>query len=54
MANKNMNRPETLNVLGMRPVSQVFHQIRYWSALDDPNEQSGIICRTTPAPSAVR
>ena len=39
MANKNMNRPETLNVLGMRPVSQVFHQIRYWSALDDPNEQ---------------
>ena len=25
--------------LGLRPVSQVFNQIRYWSALDDPEQE---------------
>ena len=37
--NKNDNGYDMLTELGMRPVSQVFNQIRYWSALDDPNEE---------------
>ena len=37
--NKNDNRYDNLTELGMRPVSQVFNQIRYGSALDDPNEE---------------
>ena len=32
-------RFDTLTDLGLRPVSQVFNQIRYWSALDDPDEE---------------
>ena len=32
-------RSDTLTELGLRPVSQVFNQIRYWSALDDPAEE---------------
>ena len=39
MAKKNRTRFDHLNELGMRPVSQVFNQIRYWSALDDPKEE---------------
>lgn len=39
MAKKKNYRYDMLNELGMRPVSQVFHQIRYWSALDDPKEE---------------
>ena len=39
MAKKNTVKRDHLNELGMRPVSQVFHQIRYWSALDDPKEE---------------
>ena len=30
---------DSLTELGLRPVSQVFNQIRYWSALDDPEEE---------------
>lgn len=37
--NERENRYDTLVELGLRPVSQVFNQIRYWSALDDPNEE---------------
>ena len=39
MAKKNNVKVGYLNELGMRPVSQVFHQVRYWSALDDPKEE---------------
>ena len=38
-ANKKDNSFDTLTELGLRPVSQVFNQIRYWSALDDPAEE---------------
>lgn len=38
-ANKKDNSLDTLVELGLRPVSQVFNQIRYWSALDDPSEE---------------
>ena len=38
-ANKKDNSIDTLTELGLRPVSQVFNQIRYWSALDDPAEE---------------
>lgn len=39
--NKVNNTPayDSLTELGLRPVSQVFNQIRYWSALDDPEEE---------------
>ena len=41
MKNKVNNTPayDSLTELGLRPVSQVFNQIRYWSALDDPEEE---------------
>lgn len=41
MKNKVKNTPayDSLTELGLRPVSQVFNQIRYWSALDDPEEE---------------
>ena len=41
MKNKVNNMPayDSLTELGLRPVSQVFNQIRYWSALDDPEEE---------------
>lgn len=41
MKNKVNNTPayDLLTELGLRPVSQVFNQIRYWSALDDPEEE---------------
>mgnify|MGYP000905925372 FL=1 len=41
MKNKVNNTPayDSLTKLGLRPVSQVFNQIRYWSALDDPEEE---------------
>lgn len=41
MKNKVNNTPayDSLTDLGLRPVSQVFNQIRYWSALDDPEEE---------------
>ena len=37
--NDKETRFDTLTDLGLRPVSQVFNQIRYWSALDDPDEE---------------
>lgn len=41
MKNKVNNTPayDSLTELGLRPVSQVFNQIRYWNALDDPEEE---------------
>ena len=41
MKNIVINKPayDSLTELGLRPVSQVFNQIRYWSALDDPEEE---------------
>ena len=41
MKNKVNNTPayDSLTELGLRPVSQVFNQIRDWSALDDPEEE---------------
>ena len=41
MKNTVNNTPayDSLTELGLRPVSQVFNQIRYWSALDDPEEE---------------
>ena len=41
MKNKVNNTPayDSLTELGLRPVSQVFNQIRFWSALDDPEEE---------------
>lgn len=41
MKNKVNNTPayDSLTELRLRPVSQVFNQIRYWSALDDPEEE---------------
>ena len=41
MKNKVNNTPayDSLTELGLRPVSQVFNQTRYWSALDDPEEE---------------
>ena len=38
-ANNRDNSFDSLTELGLRPVSQVFNQIRYWSALDDPDEE---------------
>ncbi len=38
-ANKQVSNNESLFRLGLRPVSAVFHQVRYWSALDDPQEE---------------
>ncbi len=36
---KNETRMGTLNDLGLRPAAQIFNQVRYWSALDDPYEE---------------
>ncbi len=38
-SNDRESKLNALTELGLRPVSQVFNQIRYWSALDDPAEE---------------
>ena len=36
---KNNSAAGELQDLGLRPATQIFNQIRYWSALDDPEEE---------------
>ena len=38
-ADKNESRNGSLTELGLRPAAQIFNQVRYWSALDDPHEE---------------
>lgn len=38
-ADKSESRNGTLTELGLRPAAQIFNQVRYWSALDDPADE---------------